>query len=205
MTTNDTTTTTTASTTDDASSEPATPSGSDKTGSNTNVSRADRSTSDDQLILETTPTLRPTLLLIGITLLAGTVAVGYLIANPETIAGDPTLTEVVWNIIGVLVVLVVARLVLRLWILQRTTYQIRSYTLRRKFSLLYRHHEREVPLRQLRGHEYQQSRIQTLLGYGTIRLLTGGTNQSLGFIEFEDVPNPDEIRAHVTELAATRD
>lgn len=57
-----------------------------------------------------------------------------------------------------------------------------------------------MPIRQLRGHEHSQSRIQTLLGYGTIRMLTGGTNQSLGFVEFEDLPDPELVRQYIRQL-----
>lgn len=149
---------------------------------------------------ETTPALKPTLLLIGLTVLVGSVSVGYLVANPQTIAGNAGLTELVWNAIGILVTLVLLRLVIRLYILSRTTYIVESDVLRREFTLLYRHHAREIPITQLRGHEFNQNRTQRLLGFGTIRLLTGGTNQSLGFLKFDDIPNPGIIRNLIRSL-----
>lgn len=154
------------------------------------------------LPFETTPALKPTLLLIALTLFVGTVTVGYLVANPETVAGDPGLTELVWNAVGVLVVLLLVRLVLRLYLLSRTTYVVDSDAVRREFSLLYRHESREVPLAQLRGHEFSQSRVQRLLGFGTVRMLTGGTNRSLGFVEFEDLPRPTRVRDLLRGLVA---
>lgn len=158
---------------------------------------------------ETTPALKPTLLLMGLTVLVGTVTVGYLVSNPRTIAGNPGLTELVWNAIGVLCMLLLVRLTLRLYLLSRTRYVVDSDVLRREFSLLYRHHAREIPITQLRGHEFSQNRIQRLLGFGTVRLLTGGTNQSLGFLEFEDLPDPvvvrDLIRALIIDDASIDD
>lgn len=154
------------------------------------------------LPFDTTPALKPTLLLISLTLFVGTVAVGYLVANPETVAGDPGLTELVWNAVGVLAVLLLVRLVLRLYLLSRTRYVIDSDAVRREFSLLYRHESREIPLAQLRGHEFSQNRVQRLLGYGTVRMLTGGTNRSLGFVEFEDLPQPARVRNLLRELVA---
>lgn len=154
------------------------------------------------LPFETTPALKPTMLLIALTLFVGTVTVGYLVANPETVAGDPGLTELVWNAVGVLVVLLLIRLVLRLYLLSRTTYVVDVDAVRREFSLLYRHESREVPLAQLRGHEFSQNRIQRLLGFGTVRMLTGGTNRSLGFVEFEDLPRPTRVRDLLRELVA---
>lgn len=154
------------------------------------------------LPFETTPALKPTLLLIALTLFVGTVTVGYLVANPETVAGDPGLTELVWNAVGVLVVLLLVRLVLRLYLLSRTRYVVDSDAVRREFSLLYRHESREVPLAQLRGHEFSQNRVQRLLGFGTVRMLTGGTNRSLGFVEFEDLPQPARVRDLLRSLVA---
>lgn len=151
---------------------------------------------------ETTPALKPTLLLVALTVGVGAAVVGYLVANPETVAGDPGLTELVWNAVGVLVVLLLIRLVLRLYVLSRTTYVVDSDALRREFSLLYRHESREVPTGRLRGHEFEQSRVQRLLGYGTVRVLTGGTNRSLGFLEFEDVPEPARVRDLLRALVA---
>lgn len=154
----------------------------------------------DTVLHRTTPTLRPTLIFIALSLFVGVVSLGYLAVNPETVAGDAQLTELVMIAIAVLLGLILLRLFIRILILRRTQYVIRSDRLERKFTLLMRHRSREVPVRQLRGHEYTQNRIQALLGYGTVRMLTGGTNQSLGFVEFEDIPNPDTVRQHVQRI-----
>jgi len=156
--------------------------------------------SDGEPIYRTTPTLRPTLIFLGVTLLLGLSSIGYLFLNPTLVGGDEQLTELVQTAIGVLLLLIVVRLLIRLFILRKTKYIIRTDVLRREFTFLFRHWSREVPIRQLRGHEFSQNRIQTLLGFGTIRMLTGGTNQSLGFVEFEDVPRPGVVREHIQEL-----
>lgn len=168
----------------------------------TDATRSTRSANAPDVPFETTPALKPTLLLIALTVTVGTAGVGYLVANPETVAGDPGLTELVWNAVGVLVVLLLVRFVLRLYVLSRTTYVVDSDALRREFSLLYRHESREIPMAQLRGHEFSQSRTQRLLGYGTVRILTGGTNRSLGFLEFENLPEPARVRNLLRALVA---
>lgn len=156
------------------------------------------------VLYRTTPTLRPTLIFLGASLFVGLAVVGYLFWNPTAVAGDEQLTGIVRVAVALLLVLIVVRLLIRLFVLRRTTYIVRSGALQREFRLLFRHRAREVPVHQVRGHEYSQNRIQALLGYGTIRMLTGGTNQSLGFVEFEDVPNPGLVREHVQELVARR-
>lgn len=163
-----------------------------------------RTSAAHEVPFETTPALKPTLLLIGLTVGLGAVSVGYLVTNPTAVGGDAGLTELVWNALGVLVMLVLIRLVLRLYILSRTTYVVDSGSLRREFSLMYRRRAREIPMSQLRGHEFSQSRVQRLLGYGTVRVLTGGTNQSLGFVEFEDLPEPAQVRDLVRSLIEER-
>lgn len=155
---------------------------------------------DVDVLLQTTPTLRPTLLLMGVNIVVGFAAIGFLLLNPTTVGGDAQLTELVTIAIVVLLLLILIRLMIRIFVLRRTRYVIREDVLRREYTLLYRHRAREVPVRQLRGHEYSQSRIQTMLGYGTIRMLTGGTNQSLGFVEFEDVPDPELVRQYIRQL-----
>ncbi|WP_143704836.1 PH domain-containing protein [Haloquadratum walsbyi] len=66
--------------------------------------------------------------------------------------------------------------------------------------MILRYNSRKAPIDELRGFEYSQDSIQTLLGYGSIRLLTGGTNQSLGFLVFENLPNAGKARNHIEDL-----
>lgn len=155
-----------------------------------------------ELLHKTTPTLRPTLLLLGLSLLFGFVIIGYLITNPTFVAGDEQLTQIVTAASILLLIIIVVRLLIRLFVLSRTNYIIRTDVLRREFSLFLRHWSREVPVRRIRGHEYSQNRIQTILGFGTVRMLTGGTNQSLGFVEFEDVPEPEKVEKYIQELTS---
>lgn len=152
-----------------------------------------------QVILETTPTIKPTLIAAGLTILVGLAVELYLLGNPQTVGGRDTM-EILLYVIGALLVLALFRFLVRMLILERTTYQITTDTVRREYRLLYRLEAREIPLERLRAHELSKSRIQSLLGYGTIQFLTGGTNESLGFIQFENVVNPQEIQSKVREV-----
>lgn len=154
--------------------------------------------------LATTPTLRPIYVLLGLTL-GLVVTVGGVLLSAPGLLGDPAVTEIVLYAIGVLTVLVVARLGVKALVLTRTEYQIRDDALVRRYSLFYKRQVREVPLSKLRGHEYVQGRIQSLLGYGTIRFLTAGTNRSLGFLEFEHLNDPQAVRDEIRSLSARRE
>lgn len=160
--------------------------------------------SERNSLLTTTPTLRPTLLLMGLTALIGIIIGGYLSTNPTLVAGDSELTGLLWNVTLLFIILILVRLMVRLLILTRTTYSIRDDALNREFTLLLSHKNREVPIQEVRGLELTQSRIQRIFGFGTIRLLTGGTNQSLGFVKFEDIPNPKEVQSNIRELLRQR-
>jgi len=147
------------------------------------------------------PTVKPAAIWLGITLVVGLVVVGTLLGSPDLL-GDPELTQIVTWVVAIVLLLVVLRLVVTMYVLRRTAYRITRSSLHREYELFYRHWEREVPLRQIRGLELSRTRIQTLLGYGDLVFLTGGTNQSLGFIRFDNVGNADRIKAIVHGLVA---
>lgn len=138
------------------------------------------------------PTLKPAGIALGLTVLVvGTIA-GTLLANP-TLFGTPELTEVaLWAVLLIGGFLSV-RLLVKMYVLSRMRYVVSSDGVSREYALLYRYRRREMPLRKIRGVEVSRDPIETLLGYGTVSVLSGGTNQSLGFITFEHVPNPERV------------
>jgi uncharacterized membrane protein YdbT with pleckstrin-like domain len=153
-----------------------------------------------RVVRRVTPALRPTVVLFVAVLVAGTVVVGSLITNPDAIANEPVLTRLAWNATSVIVGLVLLRLALQIALLRRTHYIVRTDKLIRETDLVVQFRSREVPLGQLRGYEYSQNVIQRLLGYGDIRILTAGTNRSLGFLRFEDIPNPRAVRRDIESI-----
>ncbi|MEF8781299.1 MAG: PH domain-containing protein [Haloferacaceae archaeon] len=155
-------------------------------------------------LYEGSPTIRPVLVVAVAVVLGAGAVVGYLIVNPEAL-GDREVAEILSNAVLVLAAVVLLRLWVKILVLRKTRYVIRDDSIHRRYSLLYKQWTREIPVTKLRGHEYAQSRIQTLLGYGTIRLLTGGTNHSLDYLEFEHVDDPEGVRDRVRELVDRTD
>lgn len=152
-----------------------------------------------ELIYETTPTIKPTLILMGLTFVVGMLIEVYLLNNPEAVGGRDAM-EVLLYVVAFLLAVSLLRFLVRMLVLERTTYQITDEVVRREYKLLFRHLSREVPLDQLKAHELRRNRIQALLGYGTVRFLTGGTNESLGFVEFENLIEPVEVRGIIRDI-----
>jgi membrane protein YdbS with pleckstrin-like domain len=148
---------------------------------------------------QTQPTLRPVLVQLGGVVGGGVVSVGLLWAVPALV-GETEIATIIASAIAILVALIAVRLGLKLLVLSRTQYTIQANTFRREYQLFYRSESRELPIQQLRGHEYTQGRIQALLGFGTVRLLTAGTNHSLGFLAFEHIDDPDRVREEIRRL-----
>lgn len=142
------------------------------------------------------PTIRPTLILFGLTVVVSALLMVTITTNPDLV-GDENLAEIAIWIVAFVTLLVILRLLVKIFVLRRTRYKISPTELQREYTLFYRRHAREIPMHRLRGLELDQGRIQTLLGYGDVRFLTGGTNQSLGFLTFENLDNPDEIRDEI--------
>lgn len=157
----------------------------------------------DDVIIETTPTIRPVLIWFGIATVLGATILLLLLSTP-TLLGEPQLTEIVFWIVLLVFVAYLLRFALKMFILTRTRYVVTDDDIRREFALLYRRNARELPMEKIRGIEYNQSRIQSLLGYGTLSFLAGGTNQSLGFVEFEHLKQPNETRERIREQIAMR-
>ena len=164
-------------------------------------------TPDEQVRYRTRPTIKPSLVWIGLTLVIGGAIAAALFQNVLGLE-DPELSSILGWIVVFVVVIVVARFLVRIYILTRTRYLVTEDAIRYEFTLWFRRRSRDVPFRQVRGHELDQNRIQRAFGVGTVAVLTGGTNASLGYVEFHNVPNPGRvrsiIRARTRELAERR-
>lgn len=143
---------------------------------------------------ETHPTVRPTLVWLALVVLVGAGATGLLTARPGVVGGEEVADPVVRAVL-LLTVAGVVRFLVRAYVLRRTTYVLDGDEVTRRYRLLLRVHERTVPLGMVRSHELNQSRVENLLGYGSITL-----NQGLGDIELENVPDPERVHERVTAL-----
>lgn len=142
------------------------------------------------------PSVRPPLLsmlllvIVGLVLVAGIGAVDV---------GSDLQSTLTW-VLALLVVVLLVRSAARVLVLTRTRYVVTPTQLRREFEMLYRKRVREVPLTQLRGIELRRGTIQTFFGFGDLQFLTAGTNQSLGFLSFDQIPDPDEVRDEIRDI-----
>lgn len=154
----------------------------------------------EEAILHTKPTIKPTIVLMLVVIFTAAVVVGILLTSPLSDRFGDTFDRLALNTVGVITALILLRLIIRTIVLRRTTYLIRTDSLERETDLILTYNSRKAPVDQLRGFEYSQNMIQSLLGYGSIRLLTAGTNQSLGFLVFENLPNAGEAKRHLEQL-----
>lgn len=158
---------------------------------------ADRGTAQAP-VLETQPTLKPTIASLAGVVGAGVLVIVYLFLDP-TLLGTAARTEIAANLVMLLTFAGAARLLLRLYVLTRTRYVVTPDAVRREYSLLYKTFSRELPLAKVRSHELRRGRIETLLGIGTVAFLTGSMAQSPAHLEFENVPNPERVRNRVRD------
>lgn len=152
---------------------------------------ADRPT--ERVQHRTRPTIRPQLVWIAVTVLVGGGIAGALFANVLGLP-DRQLSVIAGAAVGFVVVAVIGRLLVQIYVLRRTTYTVTASTVRYEFSLWFRTRSREVPRSEVRAYQLEQDRVQRLFGVGTVTVLTGGTNASLGYIEFSNVLDPDDVR-----------
>jgi len=150
---------------------------------------------------EFTPSVKVPVVQFGLVAGVG-VLILLIIAADSTIAAEPELQRVLIAVVAFFTIIVLLRLLVRIFVLRQTTYLITDDDLRREYELLYRRQSREVPIKQLRGMEFEQSRLESLFGFGTVTVLTAGTNQSLGFLEFEYINSPQHARERIRELIA---
>jgi uncharacterized membrane protein YdbT with pleckstrin-like domain len=148
---------------------------------------------EERVLFTTGPSARPAGVKLAVAVVVGLLVEAYLFTHP-TLLGSREATRIGVYLVSLVALLVVARLVVRVYLLTRYRYTITDEVLRWEYSLFYRARSRELPLSQLRGHEASRGRVQSALGFGTVRFLTGGTNRSLGFLEFEHVADPEGVR-----------
>jgi len=158
----------------------------------------------DEVVVETQPTLKPTAIAIAAVVLLGTGIIAYLYANP-TLFGSVDRTEIALNLTAILMVIALVRLLLRLYVLTRTRYVLTTDAVRREYSLLYKSFSRELPLAKVRSHELRRNRTETLLGIGSVSFLTGSVAQSPAHLRFQNVPDPERIRKQVRERLSDDD
>lgn len=159
---------------------------------------------EPEVLMEATPSVRPPLVAMLVTVLAGGLAVGYLFANPETF-GDRATTEIAVNLAFILTILVVTKLAVEVYLLTRTTYVITTDAVRREYTLLYRTFSRELPISRLRSHELERRRVEALFGIGTVSFLTGSVARSPAHVAFEHVSDPEAVRNLVRDRLSLLD
>lgn len=162
-----------------------------ETTTSSTKSNADENRSQT-VLMTTKPTLRPTIIKIVLLLLVGLSGITLLTVVPSV--AEAELTGVAQLGVGILLALGLIRYSVHLMVLRRTTYKLFPHGVRREFELFFRIKKREVLYRQIRSHEFNKSRIQSLLGYGSIML-----NQGLGTLVLTDVPDPENVYERVCE------
>jgi len=162
-------------------------------GSDASAPASNRTTTVETPI-RTHPTLRPTLVWLGIVTVVGVGLIAAIGAAPGVLGGAGTAT-VVMRAVALLTGLGVVRFLVRLYVLRQTEYVVDGDTVTRQYELFFRTWQRTVPLSKVRSHELRQSRVQKLLGYGTISL-----NQGLGAIELENVSGPHALYDDLSTL-----
>lgn len=185
--------------TDTTSTTAADESGGERDAETTADSAVEPPPGDGEVVYSTAPLLKPVLALVGATVLVGVVVVALLVAAPGLVGGT-SIAELLLNATVVLVAVILLRLGATLLVLWRTTYTLRTDGFEKTYELAYRRNERRIPITQLRGQECTRSRFQSLFDCATVSLLTGGTNRSLGFVEFEHIPESDHVQQHIRDL-----
>lgn len=159
---------------------------------------SDTTDDSDEPIHETTPSTKLVKLWLGLTLLVGLPVTGYLLAVPDAF-GTEGFGGVAGIFVALLTVVGVGRYAVRWLVLRRTTYTVTADSVRREYELLYRAFSRDLPLEMLRSVELSRSRTESLLGLGSVRMLTTGGSRSMGYLGFENVTDPEELRDAIRE------
>ncbi|WP_135829468.1 PH domain-containing protein [Halorussus halobius] len=144
--------------------------------------------------IRTHPTLRPTAIWLGFVTVLGVGLITAIQSAPGLLGGAGAAT-VAMRAVALLTGLGVVRFLVRLYVLRQTEYVVDEDTITRQYELFFRTWQRTVPLSKVRSHELRQSRVQKLLGYGTISM-----NQGLGAIELENVSGPHSLYDAVSTL-----
>lgn len=166
-----------------------------------NTASADDSaapTTSKTVLYETRPSFRPAVVKLSLAVVAGASVIIYLLTYPRVL-GSQQNTEIGTYVLVLVVLLLLVRYAVRIYLLKRYRYTVTEEGVRWEYSLFYKTRSRELPFTKIRGHEFRQDRIQSLFGFGTVSILSGGTNHSLGFIRFENVADPGEIQSTIRD------
>ena len=150
----------------------------------TDTVEASSEQSDDEVLVETNPTLTPTAIRLALVVVVGLGSVVGLRLNPELL-GTRAITGTTALVVGLKTVMLMLRYALRALVLLRTTYTVTPERIERRYELLFRTQVDAVQFDKLRSHELTQSRVQSLLGFGTISM-----NRGLGALRLEDIESP---------------
>lgn len=147
----------------------------------------EQSAEQEGVVLETNPTMTPTLIRLGLVLLVSLGLFGYLQFDPQAL-GSPDITNTAALIVLLLGLVLTIRFLIRTLVLARTRYVITGSRAEQRYELLYRTHSKGIRFDRVRSHELTQNRIQSLLGYGTISM-----NRGLGSLRLENVDEPETV------------
>lgn len=150
---------------------------------------------DETELLRTHPTIKPTLVRLGIISVVGLALFGALRARPELL-GSRSIGQTAALVVALVTLVAVIRFLIRVLILKRTTYAVTEDRVELSYELLFRVRSKGVRFDKLRSHELNQNRVQSLLGYGTISL-----NRGLGPIRLENVDNPEQVYRTIRQCA----
>lgn len=145
----------------------------------------------ETVLLRTTPTVKPVVVKLGLSLAIGILAMVTLYTNPELLGSRET-TNIGLVVVQLLLIVAIVRLVVKIIVLLRTEYVVTDKGVRRGFELLARSKSREVPYALVRSHERNQTRIEYILNAGSVSL-----NQGLGDLKLEYLSDHDEVYGRI--------
>jgi len=152
-------------------------------------------------IHQATPSTKLVRLWLAATLVVGLPLTAYFLAVPDAF-GTEGFGGVAGLFVGLLTLVGAGRYGIRWLVLRRTTYTVTDTSVRREYDLLYRTFSRELPLEMLRSVELSRSRTETVLGLGSVRMLTTGANRGMGYLGFDNVDTPEALRGAVRNQRA---
>jgi len=141
------------------------------------------------LPVSVTPSIKPVVMWMVVTVLGTGAVIGLIVGTP-LLSDNPNTAQILMQAVGLVGILILIRLGIKLLILSRTTYRIDAAQIQRRYTLLLRTWDRQVPIEKVRSSELRQGRVQKLLGFGTLEI-----NDGLGDITLENVENPTSVRS----------
>jgi uncharacterized membrane protein YdbT with pleckstrin-like domain len=141
---------------------------------------------DTEQLMRTTPTIKPELIQLAVSLVIGLSIIAVLYGNPQLL-GTVEATNIALILVQIVLAILIIRIAVQIIIIRNTVYTITDRHIRREYDLLGRNESREVPYKQIRSVGYSQGIIENLLNIGSISI-----NQGLGDLELTSIPDSDE-------------